>query len=733
MRNLILIFSLLICIQLFSANFLLNSDFELWSDSIHPNSWYQDSTYRDSFRCVQSSVKYSGSYSFTAHVFTRVQALTDVLSEYVAVQPSTAYRIKAHILDNDPAVYGKLYLNYYDASYIYLGNNFALDSVGDNSSWQAFPETLISTPATAYFAKVGFRFYDTSLWDGNGEIFIDSVYFGDTLGGSSVNTPQFSLLTHTPASPVNLQKLTVSCVITDNGSVTADSLFYKVNSDAWVKVYRDSLIGNTRYYSIPGQTASSAVLYYVWAKDNENLTSVSDTNSYTVSYPSQTKIKKVLFDYTKNQTAGNADWIIDANYPVPLPANPSYEDDWYGGISSWGFELDTAHIYNANTSYDTIEFEVFTLPPDSQITYGTTRPMDLKNYDVYIVCEPQNPFTSAESTAIFNYVANGGGLFMVADHVSSDRDGDGWDSPQVWDNFGSDAFGMHFYQVSEGNNNISDYTSTYNTSNDTIVNGPFGSVIGGTYNFHAGTMIQQSASALEVALYNTSYSMLSVAFYGSHNGRVAGTGDSSPCDDSTGNTSDELYDGWNEGIDRRLLLNTTYWLSVDSLDYTQTSAVDSRISSEENRVSISINISDYSKYSSIKIFRKLMCEFSFSLVRECNSASRISIEDALPSYYKGTVTYRIMGSMPGESVELALFDVSVKRETALSASFFTSSDYLNISGVDNERFYITDITGRKIKEGIINNNRINLKGINSGIYFLRFEKHSETGRIVKIK
>jgi hypothetical protein len=58
---------------------------------------------------------------------------------------------------------------------------------------------------------------------------------------------------------------------------------------------------------------------------------------------------------------------------------------------------------------------------------------------------------------------------------------------------------------------------------------------------------------------------------------------------------------------------------------------------------------------------------------------------------------------------------------------------LNISGVDNERFYITDITGRKIKEGIINNNRINLKGINSGIYFLRFEKHSETGRIVKIK
>ncbi|MDD3804602.1 MAG: hypothetical protein PHW02_09520, partial [bacterium] len=245
-------------------------------------------------------------------------------------------------------------------------------------------------------------------------------------GGSAVNTPpQLSFLAHTPSVPVNLQKVTASCIVKDNGFVAADSLFYRVNSGSWIKVYRDSLAGDTIFYSIPGQSTSSIVQYYVWAKDDEGLSAVSDTNSYTVGAVSKTKVKRILFDYTKNQTAGNADWIIDTNWPVPLPSDPTAEDDWLGGISSWGFELDTAVIYNSNTLSDSIAFDVFTLPPDSAITYGTTRPMDLKNFDVYVVCEPQNPFSSAESTAIFNFVFNVGGLFMVADHDASDRELDG--------------------------------------------------------------------------------------------------------------------------------------------------------------------------------------------------------------------------------------------------------------------------------------------------------------------
>ncbi|MGE3063346.1 MAG: T9SS type A sorting domain-containing protein [bacterium] len=604
----------------------------------------------------------------------------------------------------------------------------------DSSNVMTFTYYSSSQANPGYFADCGFgaglvisEIADTA---GTGNYLYEFIeIFND--GGGAVNTPPLiTSLTHTPAIPLNLQKVTASCNITDNVSVADDSLFYRVNSGSWQRVFRDSIAGNTRYYSIPGQISYSTVQYYASAKDDEGLTAVSDTNSYIVSAVSQTKVKKILFDYTKNQTAGNADWIIDTNWPVPLPANPAYEDDWYGGISSWGFELDTARIYNSNTASDTITFDVFTLPPDSPITYGTTRPMDLKNYDVYIVCEPQNPFTSAESTAIFNYVANGGGLFMVADHDSSDRDGDGWDSPQVWEALGSDNFGMHFYQVGEGNNNLSVSTTSYNSSNDTIVNGPFGSVIGGSYNFHAGTMIQQSAAALEVAIYNSSYSMLSVAFYGSHNGRVAGTGDSSPCDDSTGAIGDKLYDGWNEGIDRAIILNTTYWLSIDSLDYTMTTAVDALYVLNENRIVISLNIPNHFSYSSIRIFRKMKDETSFTAVKTLRSTLSIVFTDTFPSDYSGVVTYKIMG-FGSSQTELAHFDVDIKNRWK-GKTLFSSSDYITTDDNGFGEYMITDISGRAFVSNTTEG-RIDLKELPVGIYFLRFKNSSEQIKIVRIK
>lgn len=48
---------------------------------------------------------------------------------------------------------------------------------------------------------------------------------------------------------------------------------------------------------------------------------------------------RFLFDYTKNETAGNADWIIDGDYPYPQPSNPTSPTDWDRGISSWGYAL----------------------------------------------------------------------------------------------------------------------------------------------------------------------------------------------------------------------------------------------------------------------------------------------------------------------------------------------------------------------------------------------------------
>jgi hypothetical protein len=56
-------------------------------------------------------------------------------------------------------------------------------------------------------------------------------------------------------------------------------------------------------------------------------------------------------------------------------------------------------------------------------------------------------------------------------------------------------------------------------------------------------------------------------------GRVVGIGDSSPCDDGTGDPNDVLYDGWiadASGNHQKLIINATIWLasspSVNSIN-----------------------------------------------------------------------------------------------------------------------------------------------------------------------
>ena len=100
------------------------------------------------------------------------------------------------------------------------------------------------------------------------------------------------------------------------------------------------------------------------------------------------------------------------------------ETYWKGALSNWGVDL-------VRRGY-TIE----TLPYNGQITYGvTTNAQDLKNYKVFIMDEPNIRFTAAEKTALLSFVSNGGGLFLIADHAVSDRNNDGWDSPQILNDF----------------------------------------------------------------------------------------------------------------------------------------------------------------------------------------------------------------------------------------------------------------------------------------------------------
>lgn len=325
--------------------------------------------------------------------------------------------------------------------------------------------------------------------------------------------------------------------------------------------------------------------------------------------------QKFLFDASKAETAGNADWIIDADkwnldyspnahtggyeanaqqIPTPSQNNISLstgEYYWKGALSSWGIEL-------VKKGY-----HVETLPYNGNITYlNQGNPQDLSNYDVFVVCEPNIKFTNSEKSAIIQFVKDGGGLFMISDHDNSDRNGDGYDSPYIWNDLinnnpiESNPFGIKFnYEFfNEQTNNMP------NLTNDPLLNGSYGKVTrvefyGGTSmtlypnqnNSVKGVVYEEGASST-----GTKNVMCAYAIYGS--GKVIALGDSSPADDGTGDNGDHLYDGWLEdanGNHRKLIMNGSVWLATPTSDINLPTSIIGKIKvyGENNSITFLMN------------------------------------------------------------------------------------------------------------------------------------------------
>jgi len=270
---------------------------------------------------------------------------------------------------------------------------------------------------------------------------------------------------------------------------------------------------------------------------------------------------RILFDNAHAETAGNADWIISTSQPDPLgeDSSPSTETDWTGAISSWGVALQKTGNYSLKT-----------LPSGSSLTYGGSGAQDLANFDTLVLPEPNTLFTTAEKTAIMNFVKNGGGLFMISDHTGADRNNDGEDAVEILNDLmtdnsvdSTDPFGFSIDSLSIS----SDYPSAISDSTNPVLHGSFGTVTksliaSGT----TATLKPADNSSVKGLLYRTGYSGNTGAFFATStfgSGRVAFWGDSSPIDDDTGQSGNTLYDGWNDSgaTNAALALNATEWLS----------------------------------------------------------------------------------------------------------------------------------------------------------------------------
>ncbi len=273
-----------------------------------------------------------------------------------------------------------------------------------------------------------------------------------------------------------------------------------------------------------------------------------------------TATKRALFDNFHAEQAGNADWVIDNNQPTPAPAQelivPSTPRTyWTGAISSWGVDL-VKRGYTVTIN-------------NAAFTYGVAaNPLDLANFDVLIVPEPNTLFSGSESAAILAFVHGGGGLIAVGDHHISDRNNDGFDSPMIWNALDpSRLLGVHWGTAGDANTNIVQTSTNLNPAlSDSITHGPEGVAPG--LAFHNGTTfsifpadnpsVRGEVWMTGVPQTSTTSIMAASSRYGS--GRVFFLGDSSPIDDGSANPGNSnIFDGWAEIADSVLVMNATHW------------------------------------------------------------------------------------------------------------------------------------------------------------------------------
>lgn len=257
------------------------------------------------------------------------------------------------------------------------------------------------------------------------------------------------------------------------------------------------------------------------------------SNSTTIT-PTQTSSfkRRILFDLTKHEAAGNSDWRIDGGY-----------SEWADALKKLGFEV-------------------------SSLTGKSISSNDLNGAGVLVIPEPQNPFSDTERNAIQSFVAGGGGLLMISDHRDSDRDNDGWDSPEVfngWDQKSptnvpleyqksldaAKTFGLSFSLQSSFQDPV--YTIT------PLTKSPILEGVGKT-GIYVGTSVDVASGTALMGVNGKTYFAVNTV----QNGRVAAYGDSSMFSD--GSFSDgtrSKYNNWANLENAKLAVNMVRWLAKD--------------------------------------------------------------------------------------------------------------------------------------------------------------------------
>ncbi len=397
--------------------------------------------------------------------------------------------------------------------------------------------------------------------------FVELYY--DAEAGGDPEAPTITNVALTPAAPEHGDDLTLTATVVDGDEpVSIVTCYYRTDGGTFLSQTMVNVGSDTYSWVFYSQSGDVNFDYYIHAVDTGSDVSLSPASAPASWYTTwidgpPTAGRVVLFDHAHDQDAGsNGNWRIDDNFPDPLPAVPNSETSWNGQLSEWGYELYLAgHTVHSNTT--ALSASV------------------LAGVDLLIIPEPQNPFTAAEKEAVRQFVYDGGSLFMIGDHNSSDRNANGWDSPSIFGGYsvphitvpvGSDTetfagalFGLHFHVKDEGNNSITGtFTNITAAAGNPVIEGSYGDVNAVIYHVgnvmtlwptanpylsDVGSLISKSEGSPHVAAWSR---------YG--DGKIVGYGDSSSMADGTG--SESHADNWTEAgsNNREFFLNACEWL-----------------------------------------------------------------------------------------------------------------------------------------------------------------------------
>ncbi|MEO0216675.1 MAG: hypothetical protein ABIL70_05475 [candidate division WOR-3 bacterium] len=278
-------------------NLVPNPDYEVWNGT--PHHWHWES----GITIAQESLNVnSGTYS-TKVVLKSISNPT-YYPDTISLRPGSLCSLSVYAYDTTTTGHIALGIVWYDYGHSAIAWLYG-DST-DDSGWQslAFKSQI---PRNGRWAQLRIRFYDDPG-------FVDSVVFvvDNSFLAQYNGPPIITDLSNIPDAPLDDDTVIVKAVITDDYSLTMDSLYFRVNSENYNVVYHDSIKFDTFYYHITPDYGSykDSIKYFIRAKDDSASVTSSAERFYIIGSGLQELLVNPGFEFWDNDTTPTS-WVVD--------------------------------------------------------------------------------------------------------------------------------------------------------------------------------------------------------------------------------------------------------------------------------------------------------------------------------------------------------------------------------------------------------------------------------------